>query len=624
MLEIIGYEGIAFDTLPALGTTPWHNLTIEKVNIVYFAPLQINDHVIDNHDSRSLLGALIDIAIERCEINDFMAGFQHAMELMPASLHRHTAINRQRIPGRRAQPNRNQNNENDPDDILDNLNHNDAGGVAVENVINLNVEQNDDEFRYPYLDERIQTLPPDAPALQRQIRRPHHANPDNDNYVGDLNVANVNTHREQDWTHVPLDAYLQFMPSNLAKPMGDNWFYTMLGIHRPHTSETLPPFLLACNNLDLMRVMCLGFAIISASSTSVSIAFNIIGAHLDAFNRAIAMPAFASWYRMFMTTASTDVYMQAPYFAFITHVVTSMTGHKMFLQHIMRTFNRDITYQHFADRYGVYHFLTGQLPIRTNSVLCIDNFIKLRPREWGIFIPNVTGKIRDNVDFRLDEPNVLRVITHLGTDGWFKLWRQPVNRHIGQPFCALLLNAVLQSEFSGVNQRPRLNYWFTSASMITPNVSWRPAGAIEDYPPPLYLEDINIIEPGTILGFNWTAGYYLAPALLINGPIIPRILSARTLPEHTFDGAGIVLKRVNEGWQFSVSTSPMLNLHHGKLCKLMHIMLRSTFITSSKDNSIIVQTPTILVTNLVEVDVHLLHKIQLLSLMLLLVHMVTL
>lgn len=114
--------------------------------------------------------------------------------------------------------------------------------------------------------------------------------------------------------------------------------------------------------------MCQGFAIFRSAATSACISFNIIGSQLDAYQRATPVPAFAQFYRMFMSCVSTDIYMQAPYFAFICHVVELMTGHKMFSKAIMRTFNKDITYRHFVDRYGVYHYLSGHLPLRGNSV----------------------------------------------------------------------------------------------------------------------------------------------------------------------------------------------------------------------------------------------------------------
>lgn len=74
MLEIIGFRNIFFDANDELATTPWHNLLIEKIDIVYFAPQELINHFsVGAHFSEAYLGALIDIAIERHETSDFMA-----------------------------------------------------------------------------------------------------------------------------------------------------------------------------------------------------------------------------------------------------------------------------------------------------------------------------------------------------------------------------------------------------------------------------------------------------------------------------------------------------------------------------------------------------------------------
>lgn len=49
----------------------------------------------------------------------------------------------------------------------------------------------------------------------------------------------------------------------------------------------------------------------------------------------------------------------------------------------------------FGDRRGVYHLLSGRVILRQFRVLCVDNFVALRPMEFGIVLPGATGTISD-------------------------------------------------------------------------------------------------------------------------------------------------------------------------------------------------------------------------------------
>lgn len=361
MLEIIGYEGIFFDTLDGDLTTPWHNKSIERIPIVYFAPIAIDDHIVGAHMSTDYLGALIDIAIERHEINDFMAGFQLTMELMGGNLHRHRRVVREQPAAPAPQA----------DDDAD------AGGIVNDGAA-VNPQFNaPSPYVYPYLDERINIVP-EVPQLDPYgvANRPSHLRADHITYVGDSNAIGRRTYRTADWVHLPLDAFFQFQQSDVCRPMGDNWFYNMLNARRPTTSERLPPFLYGCTGEVLVKIMILGFSIIRAAATSVCIAYNIVGAQVDAHNRSASIPDYSQFHRMFMSVANSDVYMQAPYFGFVNHVVELLTGHKMFSRAVVRTFNNDITYVNYNIHLvfiiicvAIYHY---------ENVVCFPSIILLK------------------------------------------------------------------------------------------------------------------------------------------------------------------------------------------------------------------------------------------------------
>lgn len=67
------------------------------------------------------------------------------------------------------------------------------------------------------------------------------------------------------------------------------------------------------------------------------------------------------------------------------------------------------------DRFGVYHLMGGNLPLVGCKILSVDNFLRQRPREWGIFKPGVTAPIT-NIIIRDHFAAEDRIVTYPDND----------------------------------------------------------------------------------------------------------------------------------------------------------------------------------------------------------------
>lgn len=137
-------------------------------------------------------------------------------------------------------------------------------------------------------------------------------------------------------------------------------------------------------------MFCLGNYIIKAAASTVNISNNTAGYALDEYNRGNERRQFGDMIRAIYQQKDATINGYCRFFDLTFSVINLMTGHDYSVPNVIREFNMSHGYGlNHADGYGVYHFISGSLPLCDGRVLCIDNYIKMRPREWDILKPGV-------------------------------------------------------------------------------------------------------------------------------------------------------------------------------------------------------------------------------------------
>lgn len=231
--------------------------------------------------------------------------------------------------------------------------------------------------------------------------------------------------------------------------LGTNWFLSILGV--TSSAVDLSPAMksIASYTRDqIVQLFAVGFVLTAAASTTVLQSFGIEGGILDAYYRRQNHQLFTSIWRGIADAVYVGVRSDVPYFRFVSTVLQCMTGYDHQILHQHRVFNNGNTYgAAHNDRYGVYQFLTGNLPLRQFSVLCINDFIISRPLEWGLFIPTLTGSIKDCFTRIYSNMGPELLVTHAGHTGYVERYDKPILRSSSMSFCQLIMNAITSTMF---------------------------------------------------------------------------------------------------------------------------------------------------------------------------------
>lgn len=339
-----------------------------------------------------------------------------------------------------------------------------------------------------------------------------------------------------------VDAYGQIKWTGPAMPLGTNWFLTMCGIK--HVAEPVPHIAAELQILptrEMLAYFNFSFAIIQAASSTFFNAYSITGVALDQYCRGVG----ANFYRNFhQQTLWRNKYVyggQAEIFSSIQRWVELMTGYDYHIYNFSRDFNAQQLYPVDHDIYGIYHWLVGRSLVRLCNVFSIDNYIIERPREWGVFTPQPTGNISDDVRPDYLQQDILTITTAYGSDEWIKRWPVALYHSTLVSYCPLLLNAITQSWFRPIPDGVVYAYDTASAYNVPKQIRWLPADP-NAYPTPTIIEPISTILPGTLISFDWDTNHYLAPRLVINYPAANVVQNATYQPSITFSQSGMALR----------------------------------------------------------------------------------
>lgn len=373
--------------------------------------------------------------------------------------------------------------------------------------------------------------------------------PEAANYVGDINTDAVYPEDDaeydpHEWAYIHLDAHHQFTQADFNRPLGTNWFLSILGVTSSNVELSPALKAMSCYTRDqIVQLFAIGYVITTSASTTVLQSFGIEGGILDAYYRRQNHQFFTTIWRGIADAPYVGTRSDVPYFRFVSTVIQFLTGYDHQIMHQHRVFNNGLTYgAAHNDRYGVYHLLTGNLPLRQVSVLCINEFIISRPREWGIFTPTPTGSIRDCFSRIYSNMGPEVLVTHAGHRGYIDRYQMPILRSSSMSFCQLMINAITSTIFRMADYADMYRYYSAVSARGPTNLVWQPID-VHNMPMPIPLPQLGIMEPATIRCFDWYTASYLAICLEV-GQENRAMLSILGFNDNcSFIGAGITLPR---------------------------------------------------------------------------------
>lgn len=234
---------------------------------------------------------------------------------------------------------------------------------------------------------------------------------------------------------------------------------------------------------------------------------------------------------------------QAQFFMFVQKIVSEITGFNFTYKNIRRSWNNGERYGELCgDNFGVYHYLTGYLPLRHGNVFAIDDFLILRPREWGLTWPDPTGDLKNALEHQIGYQAVATIVTHTGTNDWQTRYRYQVIRSGRSSFCVTLLNAVIQAHMRYYIPQLNLQYYSCNAANNPGYYNW--VIRAQGVPPMSILQGLRIIDPTTVINYIWREGLYLAPSVVTNVAGTHMLATVAYADRCIFKGAGVNLRRV--------------------------------------------------------------------------------
>lgn len=187
---------------------------------------------------------------------------------------------------------------------------------------------------------------------------------------------------------------------------------------------------------------------------------------------------------------------------------------------------------------GIYHRNWPNSIPRINSVLAVNCLLVARPKEWAISTP--TPKACINAYFvRMSMNNLPAIYTHVG-DKYFQALNNSTDFSISSIFGSALINILAQGPLR--DHRPNLTLRYMGA-FHDPHalLNWEVIPAA-DYPPFVWHEPVPIIEPLTMMSYDWHMDRYLAPVLVLGQAALDIIRPLRSQTSSFINGAGVMLE----------------------------------------------------------------------------------
>lgn len=500
LLEIAGYSGLYFSSPSGSRVAPWNGLRFAAIEIVFFAHENI-EHEARDLPANAIWRDTFLLADYLSEWQDCQRGLFLAIELMFGQ-----AVRSHRVDAKIS------NTElryfRDPSNAI-------VRGRTLDQDRSADWPAPPPTYR---MQRKInQSKPPSNRRRRRDVEEfPRGQDPNLPNYVGDINNKDEHdSYNRSEWAYTYMDAYFQTSWSSYNRARGTNWAYRFSGIKPP---QTMPRIFVDLQDLDMIQFMkmgLLGFALIQAAASSVLASWGVNGYILDRYMRSEKTFIFEN---IFNTLTRGNGDQPAVLFKSVLSALGDMTGRPMQLAHISRDWNgwhshRGKKSAPWPDKYGPYHYMSGYLPLRMSSMLCVDNFIKARPREWGILKPLQKCDSKDAVaiPWEYDESDAISVFTGGRTADWEKRSPESEQRSTMVTYAPLLLNAVYQMRYRDRMDGLVFGYchgYHGGSRTRLPD---------EHSPAATMINDLGTIEPLTLMVFDWTRGWFVEPFLTARG-----------------------------------------------------------------------------------------------------------
>lgn len=309
------------------------------------------------------------------------------------------------------------------------------------------------------------------------------------------------------------NVFFEVQPDAICKPVDYNWMYRCFSLY-PTPEETPSQFETLCSIgiMDVFLCSAMLAETLRAASTTVFQSCNITGQQLHEYS---TMGGLAGEFQGFISRgyfepclANSDGH--ALFYDFVHDLVLRMTSHRVSnVMMFRRKWNSGPTTQGEYEMMSIYNTAWPDTIPRFNSVLCIDNWLQLRPLEWAISIPNPIVDITK--DIVRDQNGNFSFMAFVGDSTY------TAPGGVGMSYCKFVVygvavaNVINQAFYEHQPAPPLVEYSMYSNDHGAMR-QWVDA-PIQDYPQVIWNNDLGIIELCTMLSYDWRRRRTLAPRI---------------------------------------------------------------------------------------------------------------
>lgn len=190
----------------------------------------------------------------------------------------------------------------------------------------------------------------------------------------------------------------------------------------------------------------------------------------------------------------------------------------------------------------MYHYLAGGYILRQLRPLCIDNYIILRPVEYGIFVPEIIGDIKEITIANMNNTTV-EIQLWRGHEA-FRLRYTKRTLVVGTiGYVLTMLNAIIQHYLRFNLDELHFTMMRASSTQSYKAMAWEPYVDGNHPPTPLLTGQLGIVEPGTVVLYDYRLDAYCCPKFSVPIGLRQYFIQQRQLDHIPFVHAGITLTR---------------------------------------------------------------------------------
>lgn len=427
----------------------------------------------------------------------------------------------------------------------------------------VNMVRGDVNALYSAMRERAAQQAALIAQLEARLEQPNALPPPVDRYPRGADIpteAQRIHHREQAYL---MDAHYQTQLTPWPVPFDWNWMYRVINVWPNYTEPTVDWGIIAgVRSEERMKLMILMFALIRTMTTTVFYSLNVTGVNLHRWmaNMEISASLNDLLTLNLLGNPSTWSNQNALIFELVSTLIEMTTGQRTeAMQYWAERWNVRRGYDLDIVAYRSPYLAFGHVPIQRQDVMCIDNYLQVRPLEWGITTPSPNLALSLLVN--LHDLHVRGVYVRSGTRKYDEKSTDP------EPFNIIVygpgsMNCIAQGWFSHAN-RPRVRYQtYHCVNGIVPNYEWpriQPVPARHNE----YM-GLGIFKPCTILSFDFNTDNILAPVLPMDDVNEPSFVALRNSDRSSNPTVGLFMGARRPIATFTSTSSDRANRLYNK------------------------------------------------------------